>query len=334
MSRSGSSRSGTIAVSDSTRESFTEKELMEMKERMSNEANRVVRDRYRSLLIDQQEKVDRAGEPGVPVEELKTMVCLANEEVNKVMRPREAALDAEYLKTCGQLMKATIERRQFNTTEFHPTEFSRKLMQFTQLEDETHVNLQDNTYWKRLGKAVSSIFQSTAPVESIFAGIDFEKPKKQRLQRKRTEDKVGPKVVPVALKEVTNDEERQTGELTRLYNILTKKYRENNKKPLCFFHFVVNPKSYSYTIENIFHTSFLIDMLRAEIRTDKYGLPVIIPREPEAAKQERNNCGKGNSQCLVTLSTDEFEELIKAFNIRETTIPPPPEGRKRSKSGT
>lgn len=333
MSRSGSSRSGTMTVSDSSRESFTQRELMEMKERMSNEANRVVRDRYRTLLIDQQEKVDRAGEPGVPVEELRTMVCLANEEVNKVMRPREAALDAEYLKTCGQLMKATIERRQFNTTEFHPTEFSRKLMQFTQLEDETHVNLQDNGYWKRLGKAVSSIFQSTAPVESIYAGIDFEKPKKQKLQRKKTEDKVGPKVMPVAVKVATNDEERQTGELTRIYNILTKKYRENNKKPLCFFHFVVNPTSYSYTIENIFHTSFLVDMLRAEVREDKNGLPVIIPREPEAAKEERTHCGKENSQCLVSLSTEEFEDLIKAFDIRAAIIPPPSEGRKRSKSG-
>ncbi|XP_066973207.1 non-structural maintenance of chromosomes element 4 homolog A-like [Macrobrachium rosenbergii] len=257
MSRSGSSRSGTMTVSDSSRESFTQRELMEMKERMSNEANRVVRDRYRTLLIDQQEKVDRAGEPGVPVEELRTMVCLANEEVNKDL----------------MFFNSSLTRRGYHRC----TNFS--------------------------------LPRLTIPLSYFHYYFVFQ------------------------VKVATNDEERQTGELTRIYNILTKKYRENNKKPLCFFHFVVNPTSYSYTIENIFHTSFLVDMLRAEVREDKNGLPVIIPREPEAAKEERTHCGKENSQCLVSLSTEEFEDLIKAFDIRAAIIPPPSEGRKRSKSG-
>ncbi|XP_068219021.1 uncharacterized protein Nse4 [Palaemon carinicauda] len=313
------------SMSEGSRETFTQSELSEMRERMSNEANKQVRERYRTLLIDQQEKVDRAGEPGVAVEELKSMVCLANEEVSKVMRPREAALDAEYLKTCGQLMKATIERRQFNTTEFHPAEFSLKYIRFTQLEEDGADDLLDTPYWRRLGKASAALYKIAPPIESIYPGIDFEKPKKERLQKRRVEEKVAAKVVPTMVKEATNDEERQTSELTRISNILKKNFKENNKKPLCFFRFAVNPNSYSYTVENIFHISFLVNLLRAEILEDEDGLPVICPREEQTERSPQIE----NAQCVFSLSTEEFQEVVKNFNIREASIPPASDARKR-----
>ena len=45
---------------------------------MSSEANKAIREQYRNLLIEQQEKVNRAGDAGLPVKELENMIEHAN----------------------------------------------------------------------------------------------------------------------------------------------------------------------------------------------------------------------------------------------------------------
>ena len=67
------------------------------------------------------------------------------------------------------------------------------------------------------------------------------------------------------MKEPSNSEERQTEEVNRIFAVLKRRYRENGMKPLCYYKFVINPHSYCYTIENIFHTSFLVNLYRAHV---------------------------------------------------------------------
>lgn len=311
-----------------TTSTFLPDELKAMKEKMSSEANKDVREKYRSLLMHQQEKADGAGEAGIPIDELQQMVLEANEAFVKVQRPREATLDAEYLKMCGLMVKSNITNRQFNATEFHPTEFAQKMSRFMQGEEEAEANLLDSSIWKRLGSAVASIYINTPPLESTFAGIDYEKTKKEVRKKNAKKDEVGARVTPKLVKESLSEEERQTEELNRVYSILKRRYRENNKRPICFYTFVINPESYSYTIENIFHTSFLVHMLRAQIIEDENGLPVIIPRDSSASKGSEFP----SSQCIVSLSTEEFKEAVKMYKLTDACIPPPQINRKRKEN--
>lgn len=50
-----------------------------------------------------------------------------------------------------------------------------------------------------------------------------------------------------------------------IYKILKKEYKCNSKQPLNYYEFVIDPQSFSKTIENIFHFSFLIKDCLAEI---------------------------------------------------------------------
>lgn len=62
-------------------------------------------------------------------------------------------------------------------------------------------------------------------------------------------------------------EEMQTEEVSRIFSILKRRFKENANKPLCYFTFVVNPNSFVLTVENVFHTSFLIRDQHALITT-------------------------------------------------------------------
>lgn len=44
---------------------------------------------------------------------------------------------------------------------------------------------------------------------------------------------------------------------TKIFNVVLQAYAENGKKPINFFRLVLNPNSFSESVENIFYTSFL-----------------------------------------------------------------------------
>ena len=43
-----------------------------------------------------------------------------------------------------------------------------------------------------------------------------------------------------------------------IMDCLVKEWKRNSKKPISFYHFVMDPQSFSNTVENIFYVSFLI----------------------------------------------------------------------------
>merc|ERR1712168_1038889 len=64
---------------------------------------------------------------------------------------------------------------------------------------------------------------------------------------------------------------------------LVEKFKENGKKPINFFEFVLHPTDFGASVENMFHVSFLIKENRAGILIcPDSGLPLI---QPLAAKQ-------------------------------------------------
>jgi len=50
---------------------------------------------------------------------------------------------------------------------------------------------------------------------------------------------------------------------------LVKRYNETESSPIDYFEFVIDPTSFAKTVENMFHVSFLIKVLKLKLKQMK-----------------------------------------------------------------
>ncbi|CAG8434738.1 7809_t:CDS:2 [Diversispora eburnea] len=117
-------------------------------------------------------------------------------------------------------------------------------------------------------------------------------------------------------KDMTMPIQRQENETTRnvkmIWDIL------DEKQPINFFKFIINPESFGQTVENIFYLSFLVRDGKVDI-DDESGQPILSLCEPPT--QEDYNDGLIKKQLVLGVDMKMWKELIEVYNIRESAIP-------------
>ncbi|KAI1343609.1 Nse4-domain-containing protein [Xylariaceae sp. FL0016] len=84
--------------------------------------------------------------------------------------------------------------------------------------------------------------------------------------------------------------------------------------------FVVNPRSFGQTVENMFYVSFLIRDGRVKIEFDDNQLPTLltVPQQEEGGSGARNTSRK--QQAVLSIDMQTWKDIIDAFNISEPII--------------
>lgn len=131
----------------------------------------------------------------------------------------------------------------------------------------------------KFGDFSMNFFRVTPRPTFLLGSLEKEIPTKikkvrqRRINEKRNDDQ---KTEIKELEENSNEKEISTTvtEIERIYKIL-KRFFKKFKRPICLYEFMVNPKSFCRTIENIFYVSFLVKDGYARIYLDKENLPVI-----------------------------------------------------------
>lgn len=99
--------------------------------------------------------------------------------------------------------------------------------------------------------------------------------------------------------------------VSRVNHFIMKTYRKT-REPLSYFHTVLDPHSFSATIENIYYVSFLVrDSLVSVYTDEEFGLPFITPL---AAPEEKRDLADEN-QFIVSMDMPRWRELVEAFGI-------------------
>ncbi|KAI0453386.1 hypothetical protein F5B21DRAFT_515476 [Xylaria acuta] len=99
---------------------------------------------------------------------------------------------------------------------------------------------------------------------------------------------------------------------------LMNKYGLRDTGGIDLLKFVVNPKSFGQTVENMFYVSFLVRDGAIQIEFDANGLPSLQPtasQDPSATKRDAQR-----HQAVLSIDMQMWRDIIEAFNITEPII--------------
>lgn len=84
--------------------------------------------------------------------------------------------------------------------------------------------------------------------------------------------------------------------------------------------FVVNPKSFGQTIENLFYVSFLIRDGRVEIAFDDHDLPSLAPVDREAEDTGAIRQATSKHQAIFSMDMETWQDIIDTLGLKEPMI--------------
>lgn len=290
---------------------------------------REIRSKYRDLINSVQQNREDILSPSN--NRLTEVLEEANRLFKDVRQAREAALDAQLLVVATDLGKEKASQLFSEGASFDPTAFAEHLLSFmglNRLEDgeDEEQNGGDGYLptdaWHRVARRAECCF-STAPSFHYMMGSFHAEPPppKQRIERQRkAPNKEAKRMMPTQLKKMEESHQEATEkEVERILGYLRSYFQDDPTTPISYYEFVINPNSFSRTVENIFHTSFLIRDGFARMYLDDDKLPCIAPVEAAATEA---GASTSREQCVTSMSLKKWKELVEAYDIRDTMIQP------------
>nr|XP_057915222.1 non-structural maintenance of chromosomes element 4 homolog A [Doryrhamphus excisus] len=289
-----------------------------------------IRSKYRDLIESVQRNRDDILSPFN--NKLIDVLEEANTLFENVRQTREAALDAKFLVVATDLGQEKASQLVAEGTAFDTSAFAEHLLSFmglNRLENGREEQERDQVEgylpsdaWHRLAKRAESCFLTAPTFHYMMGSFHAEPPPpKQRIERQRKAPSAEAKrIMPTQLKKMEESQQEATEkEVERILACLKSYHQDDPSSPISYYEFVIDPNSFSRTVENIFHTSFLIRDGLAQMCLDSSKLPCIAPveeMEMEAGGSSRQN------QCIISISPKSWKELVDAFDITEAMIPP------------
>lgn len=176
----------------------------------------------------------------------------------------------------------------------------------------------------QLGKAFRN-YCSTAPTMSCMFGplkseSLIDRPR-ERAAPKRKPEENNKQAKEIAPDEVTDPKENTQTAKRAHKNLQILQQHAPENKPMNYFKFVVNPDSFTETVENMFDLSFSIKEGQAAMKIDKdKGYPVVY-RVKNTVLVEQFGKTVFPAEAVIKLDYSDFKDIIKAFNIGKSTIP-------------
>eukprot|EP00116_Pleurobrachia_bachei_P006695 sb/3466957/ len=244
-----------------------------------------------------------------------------NTMYTNVTTPREAAFDSECLMFVAELANEKAQNLQTDLHEFDRTFFASELAK-------RMTNEAGEVVWSKLGVVATNVFNAPAKLDLIYGPLATEPEIKKRAARQRNVQKrpeESAKKKPVLI-EKQEQEEATTKEVKRVMKSVHRLTgAPNSPYPhVPFFELIIHPTSFSTTVENLFHLSFLVKDGRVKLFLDDDNIPVV-----KFGKKDPSNGGGGGdipatpgttraihpSQVVVSMSMEKWRSLIRELGI-------------------
>ncbi|KAK4561673.1 hypothetical protein LTR86_004352 [Recurvomyces mirabilis] len=207
--------------------------------------------------------------------------------------------------------------------------------------------------WEVLGRTACFPYNTRPPVPSFLLGpLSVEKKQRTQTQRRARlqKDTAGREARPEALTREDlqqSDENGLTAICTRIRKhlakhqneaergltndgydpedeersrALLKKHRLASNGCVPLFDYVLNPRSFGQSVENLFYISFLIKEGSVGVDQDDTGMPTLVISNPTSLQEQRTK-KTTRRQAVFSIDYGTWQQLIEAFDIREPMIP-------------
>jgi hypothetical protein len=187
--------------------------------------------------------------------------------------------------------------------------------------------------WLNLGKSTRFYYRRSAGLSTMYGPITVEMKERKVVQRQARdiiEKAVAPDVITNTQTEQSNTEtSKRVGIVIKALKALHRQRREAGDD-VEFFEFVVNPSSFTQTVENIFHLSFGVRQGFAKITKSKDGRLLVEPAigSAQAAAGGAGGGGGGGSggeqshQAVVTMSIAMWRHIVQELGLTQPLIDP------------
>ncbi|XP_063048189.1 non-structural maintenance of chromosomes element 4 homolog A [Engraulis encrasicolus] len=290
---------------------------------------RELRSRYRDLINNVQQNREDMLSPAN--NRLTDVLEEANRLFVNVRQAREAALDAQLLVLATDLGKEKANQLHADGAAFDLAAYAVHLLSFMGInrlegedgEDEAEGGYLPPDAWHRLNKKASTCFRVAPSFHFMLGSFEAAPPQpRQRIERQRkAPSKEVKRVMPSQLNKMAESHQEATEkEVERILGCLQSYFADDPESPISYYEFVIDPKSFARTVENIFHTSFLVRDGLARIFLDEDKLPCIAPVEDGEVEMGGPT---SRQQCIISICPKEWKEIIKVFELKEALIPTP-----------
>ncbi|UJR22490.1 hypothetical protein I4U23_025543 [Adineta vaga] len=266
-------------------------------------------------------------------DELEKKIDQVDKAFAKVKMPREGVLDASTLRTISNLASVRIRAVDEAGGLDRAYEFARKCEKIL-----SKLVGNANEFYEIFGN-----FHHILPAPCLMNGRlptklftnEYHEKQKQRAkpvrQQKLTQEELErTRTRPEEVKEFNSELGEQTiKQIMHIKRCLVERYKSADCSPIDYFEFVIDPASFAKTVENMFHVSFLIKEGFVNLFQDDVSLPALEPTSKAMNRTANSNSStqadestERANQMIMSITMDEWEQLIEVYDIVEAQIPP------------
>ncbi|XP_010355594.2 EP300-interacting inhibitor of differentiation 3 [Rhinopithecus roxellana] len=255
----------------------------------------------------------------------------ANVLFDGVSRTREAALDAQFLVMASDLGKEKAKQLNSDLNFFNQLAFCDFLFLFGGLNwmegEPDDLSECDNialSFWKAMEKEATSWMVKAETFHFVFGSFKLEpsapKPRLEHQKKVRKMEENGNMPAKLRKLDLSSYPEATEKNVERILGLLQTYFRKYPDTPVSYFEFVIDPNSFSRTVENIFYVSFIVRDGFARIRLDEDRLPILEPMNVNQMGEGNDSSCHGRKQGVISLTLQEWKNIVAAFEISEAMI--------------
>ncbi|CAF1209095.1 unnamed protein product [Rotaria sp. Silwood1] len=266
-------------------------------------------------------------------DELEKKIDQVDQAFAKVKMPREGVLDASTLRTISNLASVRIRAVDEAGSLDRAYDFARKCEKIL-----SKLVGSANEFYEIFGNfhhIVPSCSMMNGRLPTKLFTNEYQEKQKQRAkpvrQQKLTQEELEKsRTRPEEVKEFNSELGEQTiKQIMHIKRCLVERYKAVDSSPIDYFEFVIDPKSFAKTVENMFHVSFLIKEGFVNLFQDDVNLPALEPTNKamnrmasSSSSTQTDDSSERANQMIMSITMDEWEQLIEVYDITEAQIPP------------